>query len=1423
MFTGYMGENLDNSPETNKGYLGRLNEKYSKHSRLLISLSALFLVLFLVTALILPFRDQLLSSLYPKPQSKAAEQEVSEELKGPESSYVTDELLIKVKKSAKQKIAEPRMGATNIKALDRISQNQQLAKVEKVIIENQNTQTDLSLWHKITLDENKQKNSEARANTEVSPQISRFDDESEKRLKLERLKLLKEELEADPDIEAVEYNYIARINQTPILTPSPSASISATLKPIATDVPLATITPTVDLALPVVNNPNDPYYSSSGSWGQLYDDLWGLKKINAVEAWTKTQGEGVIVAVVDTGLDYNHTDIQGNIWVNNREVPGNGIDDDGNGYIDDNKGWDFVTLDDDREDNDPLDDHGHGTHVSGTIAAVANNAQGIAGVAPKAKIMALKGLDGDGSGSISDLAHAIYYAANNGAGVINASWGGSVSNIDLMPTILLDAINYAHDVKNVVFVAAAGNSYADVSHFFPASYRNVITVSSADHLDQRSDFSNYGQKIDVSAPGGDSNSDGNNFYNNILSLRARNTDMYGGGAMVVGSNYYRSRGTSMATPHAAGVAALIRALHPAWNTEQIRQVIRVNSDDIGASGFDFNSGYGRINALKASNFTDEPLMVHLTRPNAQKIDANSVSIYGQVGGVDLANWKLEYGLGGNPLSWQSITTSSTPYISESLLVNWDVSSIPDGAYSLRLTAQNTSGNLYEDRTNFTLDRIAITSPDPKSVSYIKGGQTVNITGTVAIPNLKSYTFIIDRLTDNGNQKIEAQLTVANGGLQTVHNGLLATWDTANLVAGKYSIALLVSTLDSRTWVEYARVVIDPTIHTGWPKNMGLIGYDSGGLSFVFAMSNHLNTADINGDGKSDLLVGYGDKVNIFDHSGNNLPGWPQSVTTSKHPTAATQQSPVAADLNNDGKLEIVAYSTNTSHDGSGDMFVWSAEGQIMPDWPKQFSVFPRSFSIDDIDGDGQKEIIYADDFGEVGVLKMDGKYLSGWPKRLDVDGDFRPLGTPTVADVDKDGKKEIIIVNMITPTKLYIFKSTGQIMAGWPKSISNIRGGFPQVDYSYPAVADLDNNRDLEIVIGTGDGKVIAFHHNGAVVSGWPKTIASGNMVKSPTIGDLDNDGKPEVVAADVSGYLFAWKGNGSLLPGWPVYIPGCNYSLCGFQPAAIVDLDNDGFSEVVASYNDGLSGTNNALKAYRYDGTVFPEFPKIALSAEWWPTNTPAVADLDGDGLLEVAWLDASTNLYVWDLAGKINNRKNDWPMFQHDAANSGYYSPLSTITPTPTPTPGLGGNLLINGGFETGSSNWSITAWLSKFINVDSTMSRSGSNSLHIEGKGSGIFTQQDVSVAAGKRVNLSGYINIPQLISGMSAVIELQPLNKNNGNIGSPVAVGNFKTTTNGWTSFSRSAVMPNNTVKLRVRVRIPALNGKVFVDDLVLTSN
>lgn len=317
-------------------------------------------------------------------------------------------------------------------------------------------------------------------------------------------------------------------------------------------------------------DPNDPYYSSSGSWGQSYDDLWGIKKINSSAAWDKTVGSNsVVVAVIDTGIDYNHADLAANVWTNSGEIPNNGVDDDSNGYIDDYHGYDFY-----NEDGDPIDDHAHGTHVSGTIAGVGNNGMGVVGVNWQTKIMGVKFLSGGGSGYISDAVSGTYYAVNNGAKVLSNSWGGGGRS-----STMQTAIDYAYN-NNVVFVAAAGNSNSDAYNYTPAGLNHVMTISATDYQDNKASFSSYGDVVEFAAPGVD-----------VLSLKAQ-----GGSCTTIGGHYCRMSGTSMATPHAAGLAALVLSANPSMTPDQVQTAMQNGADDLGTAGKDIYFGYGRINA-----------------------------------------------------------------------------------------------------------------------------------------------------------------------------------------------------------------------------------------------------------------------------------------------------------------------------------------------------------------------------------------------------------------------------------------------------------------------------------------------------------------------------------------------------------------------------------------------------------------------------------------------------------------------------------------------------------------------------------------------------------------------------------------------------------------------------------------------------------
>lgn len=321
--------------------------------------------------------------------------------------------------------------------------------------------------------------------------------------------------------------------------------------------------------------PNDPYFLSR---------QWYLGKVEIPLAWDITQGDtNIVIGIVDTGIDLDHPDLSANIWRNWREIPNNGIDDDQNGYVDDFIGWDFGGKDNfnnDRakQDNDPSEKKPvHGTHVAGIASAVTNNGIGVAGAGFKCKIMAVKvSIDDDPDNLIYYGYEGIVYAVDNGAKVINCSWGGGGGS-----RFEQEVINYATS-KGALVVAAAGNDRSDEFHS-PSGYKHVLSVASVDSNDVKAGYSNFGETVDVCAPGGVFSVDGgifNTWYNDT---------------------YTNLTGTSMASPLVAGIAGLVRAKFPELTPDQVAEKIRVTAEPIDDKNpsYRYQLGYGRVNAYRA--------------------------------------------------------------------------------------------------------------------------------------------------------------------------------------------------------------------------------------------------------------------------------------------------------------------------------------------------------------------------------------------------------------------------------------------------------------------------------------------------------------------------------------------------------------------------------------------------------------------------------------------------------------------------------------------------------------------------------------------------------------------------------------------------------------------------------------------------------
>lgn len=336
--------------------------------------------------------------------------------------------------------------------------------------------------------------------------------------------------------------------------------------------------------------PNDPRYG----------ELQHLPQVKATQAWDISRGDtSVVIAVLDTGVDWDHPDLAAAIWTNYNEIPDNGIDDDNNGFVDDIRGWDFVTgvagdaysgEDGDITDNNPMDFDGHGTHVAGISASVTNNEIGISSLVWTAKIMPLRmgyhTKSGGGLGTLLWMSQAFVYAGDNGAHVANLSFGTGDGRW------VNDGAKYAFQ-KGVVVCHSAGNGNNEAVGVLGAT-PFALSVASVNEFDVKASYSTYGVEVDVSAPGGDALG--------ILSSIVNPSNFFGNNL------YVRFSGTSMASPLVASLAGLIKAKNPTWNASQIIFQIVGTADNIYNlnPGFTGKLGSGRINSYRALTETISP-------------------------------------------------------------------------------------------------------------------------------------------------------------------------------------------------------------------------------------------------------------------------------------------------------------------------------------------------------------------------------------------------------------------------------------------------------------------------------------------------------------------------------------------------------------------------------------------------------------------------------------------------------------------------------------------------------------------------------------------------------------------------------------------------------------------------------------------------
>ncbi len=844
--------------------------------------------------------------------------------------------------------------------------------------------------------------------------------------------------------------------------------------------------------------PNDPKFS----------EQWNLPLMQLPQAWNVEKGSrDIIIAIVDSGIDYRHEDLASKIWINPNEIPDNGIDDDENGYIDDVHGWDFTDApnlqaegDFTEGDNEPIDASGHGTHVAGIAGALPDNGIGIAGVAWNCSLMAVRAGLSLGGGSRmqdDDSAAAIVYAADNGASIINMSWGSKQQSY-----VIRDAINYAYR-QGVVLVGAAGNS-GESDSIFPAGFRKVISVASSNQNGERFYKSNYGAAVDISAPG-----------NAILSTHINN-------------GYRTLTGTSMAASHVSGVAALMLSKRPSLTHEEVRQIL-INTADVipkkDSTELDPNLvGSGTVNPLRAL-LTSSVLQARIHSPETNSSGTNLITIVGTATGYKFESWQLLFGISTVPSNFTPITDHTTSQKVNEQLAVWNTSTLSEGEYTIRLVVTGRDGSQTQDQVVLTVDNtptqissiFAIeTLYGDKSVSiftcatddvsnstlyYRKSGHNSPFTSIASSSLGKEHIFSISLEIGQYQFFFSAQNTI---GLQTIddNNGKYYIFDVQNGSISPHSftetglgmdphyIANISVDFDNDGFFEIIGTPLIGVNSGTSDSKHSLVVFErsvSGKYQLVHSLSNNimvgassqplkseidlnsftpLAVADVDNDGLQEILAR--DKSRAF---------LIESIIPNGYPKQIVWETPFIssgkiADLDGDGNKEIIGIDNNNDR-----ILIFENRGNnqfdriaALPNETEGNNVYSRNFALDDFNIDGNTDMVFGDSEGELFVYSSisNDSYRLQWQTQTSIE-DITLIDS---GDLTGDGISEFVIGGTVSlpdvPSVSPIWKfvvyayASGQYLPIWEQSIAPYSTSGNSI-----AIADVDGDKVNELVLLT--------------------------------------------------------------------------------------------------------------------------------------------------------------------------------------------------------------------------------------------------------------------------------------------------------------------------------------------------------------------
>ncbi|MDI3504038.1 MAG: serine protease [Candidatus Cloacimonadota bacterium] len=860
--------------------------------------------------------------------------------------------------------------------------------------------------------------------------------------------------------------------------------------------------------------------------------------LQSFEAWDYVTGShDVVVAITDSGVKWNHPDLMGNIWINPYESPGMSIDwenglilggdgidaGEGGGKVDDLVGWDFV-----ENDNNPIqpwENNDHGTHVAGCAGAVGNNAIGVVGTSPNVSILACKGAPSNANSSGVQYAYdQILYAGQLGADIINASWGGVGSGT--YPNSIVD---YVTNLGATV-VAAAGNENMEHSSSYqdyPADCNNSLNVAATNHSDIKAGFSDYGEPIDICAPG-----------DNILST-------------VIADNGYASYGgTSMASPVTAGVAALVKSLHPEMSSLDLRNRLMMTADPID----DINSSYagllgaGRINAFTATMYDKIP--------NINKQEVLLTELEGDGDGVTnpgetiSMNIKLENIMTGHGILWMDAND-----LSATIRTNHPGITLIDSVSSFGQDGYLYAGSSAWNQDEYVFDAIADLPSEPIPFELV-----IDSNADQAYPYHKVIPFNVELslvqqgwpfdtggasgsspilLDVNADNNLEVVFGDQTGKINIIDATGSPAADNFPLNLGATVVgSIAMAKLQDNNYYDFAASL----------SNNNVVAFNSNGdLLFAEPAGSVLRSGPV----IANLLTGSPAQVIALAQNGSLLVFNSDGSAATNFPVAlggAFLGSPAVADLNGDGNLEILAWAL------SGHLHA------IDPLTGSNIDGFPvllnggsqNSITIANIDSDAHPEILLAtSSSGLFYALNHDGSIYF----EKNIGGQIK--SSPVVADVNNDGNKEIIII--AANGDLYVMDTSGENLPGMPVSVETT------VECT-PVVARFDYGSDLSgIIFGDTAGKLHSVRIDGTESYNFPIPL-NGNIKVSAALADLDRDGDLDIVIPDNSSYFVLDIKRDYYSIEWPCFTG--SYSRAGnvYQPTPNTDAVSDVLSTTLNS-----------------------------------------------------------------------------------------------------------------------------------------------------------------------------------------------------------------------------------------------------------------